>query len=166
MSIIKKVIIEKDELPAVDVVTRSYNVRYRLISEDRNRFSAWSKVYNLVTPIITPTTEFSIITNASHDLVTIAWNLDQTPEVGYFDIWVRWVGSHAESNYPWIYIETVTTNQYNLVYPTTIPDPVNGGTETPNKIRAAIQRAAYPKTKENYPTVSEITVFQTALETL
>jgi hypothetical protein len=89
----------------------------------------------------------------------------QVPGTAYFDIWVRWVGTHAESTYPWQYLVTTTDNKYSLVFPTNIPDPT-GGTELPKKIRVAVQRPTYPKEKENYPTVSEITVFQTALETL
>ncbi len=165
MAIVKKVIIGRDELPSVDLDTRSYNVRYRLISEDRNRVSHWSKIYNLISPIITPITEYAMEIVNSHDVVNVAWNLDQVPGTAYFDIWVRWVGNHAESTYPWQYLVTTTDNKYSLVFPTNIPDPT-GGTELPKKIRVAVQRPTYPKEKENYPTVSEITVFQTALETL
>lgn len=166
MSVVKKVIIGRDELPAVDLDTRSYNVRYRLISEDRNRISHWSNIYNLVSPIITPTTEFSIVVTNAHDLVTVTWNLDQVPDTAYFDVWVRWVGTNSESLYPWQYLATIVDNQYAMVFPTNIPDPVHGGTELPKKIRVAVQRPTYPKEKENYPTVSEITIFQTALTTL
>ena len=98
MSVTKKVVIGKDELPAVDLETRSYNIRYRLISEDRNRVSHWSKMYNLEAPVITPITEYSMVITNAHDMVDVAWNLDQITETAYFDIWVRWVGNHAESN--------------------------------------------------------------------
>ena len=165
MTAIKKVVIGRDELPAVDLETRSYNVRYRLISEDRNRVSYWSKIYNLQSPIITPITEYTMEITNSHDLVTVTWNLDQVPETAYFDIWVKWVGNSSESLYPWQYLATIIDNQYSMVFPTSIPDP-GGGTELPKKIRVAVQRPTYPKEKENYPTVSEITVFETALEVL
>jgi hypothetical protein len=166
MSVIKKVIVYKDELPAVDLDTRSYNIRYRLISEDKNRISPWSKFYNVVTPTVTPIAEYSIAVDNSNDLVTVTWNKDQIPELGDFDIWVKWVGNHDESNYPWAFVATILTNQYAFVFPTSIPDPVNGGTELPKKVRIAVQRPTYPKEKENYPTVSEITVFQTNLTTI
>jgi hypothetical protein len=165
MSVVKKVIISREDLPAVDLDTRSYNVRYRLISEDRNRVSHWSNIYNLESPIITPITEYAIVVTNADDLVTVTWNLNQVPETAYFDVWVKWVGTHAESLYPWQYLATITDNQYAMVFPTNIPDPT-GGTELPKKIRVAVQRPTYPKEKENYPTVSEITVFETALETL
>jgi hypothetical protein len=165
MAVVKKVIIGRDELPAVDLDTRSYNIRYRLISEDRNRISHWSKIYNLESPTITPITEYAIVIANSDDLVTVTWNLDKVPETAYFDVWVKWVGNSNESLYPWQYLATTLDNQYAMVFPASIPDPT-GGTELPKKIRVAVQRPTYPKEKENYPTVSEITVFQTALETL
>lgn len=150
----------------ISILLLSYNIRYRLISEDRNRISPWSKVYNLKVPYIDVISEYSMVINNSHDLVTLTWNLDKVPETLYFDVWVRWVGNHAESNYPWQYDATVNSNQYSLVFPASIPDPVAGGTEAPKKIRVAVQRATFPKEKENYPTSSEITVFETALEVL
>lgn len=44
---IKKVIISKDDLPAVGPIN-NHIVRYRIVSEDKNRTSHWSPVYNLI----------------------------------------------------------------------------------------------------------------------
>jgi uncharacterized protein (DUF2141 family) len=43
---IKKTRILKSALPPVDFDTLKYNTRYRIISEDRNRTSHWSPIYN------------------------------------------------------------------------------------------------------------------------
>jgi uncharacterized protein (DUF2141 family) len=43
---IKKTRIVKSSLPPVDHDTEKYNIRYRIISEDRNRTSHWSPIYN------------------------------------------------------------------------------------------------------------------------
>lgn len=43
---IKKLRILKSSLPPVDHDTEKYNLRYRVISEDRNRTSHWSPIYN------------------------------------------------------------------------------------------------------------------------
>jgi len=43
---IKKTRIIKSSLPPVDHDTEKYNIRYRIISEDRNRTSHWSPIYN------------------------------------------------------------------------------------------------------------------------
>jgi hypothetical protein len=43
---IKKLRIPKASLPPIDYDTLRYNTRYRIISEDRNRTSHWSPIYN------------------------------------------------------------------------------------------------------------------------
>ena len=43
---IKKTRILKSALPPIDHDTLKYNTRYRVISEDRNRTSHWSPIYN------------------------------------------------------------------------------------------------------------------------
>ena len=43
---IKKLRILKSSLPPVDHDTEKYNLRYRVISEDKNRTSHWSPIYN------------------------------------------------------------------------------------------------------------------------
>jgi uncharacterized protein (DUF2141 family) len=43
---IKKTRILKSSLPPIDHDTEKYNIRYRIISEDRNRTSHWSPIYN------------------------------------------------------------------------------------------------------------------------
>jgi hypothetical protein len=43
---IKKTRILKSALPPIDSETLKYNTRYRVISEDRNRTSHWSPIYN------------------------------------------------------------------------------------------------------------------------
>jgi len=43
---IKKTRILKSTLPPVDHDTLKYNTRYRIISEDKNRTSHWSPIYN------------------------------------------------------------------------------------------------------------------------
>jgi hypothetical protein len=43
---IKKTRILKSSLPPIDFDTLTYNTRYRIISEDRNRTSHWSPIYN------------------------------------------------------------------------------------------------------------------------
>ena len=43
---IKKTRILKSALPPVDFDTLKYNTRYRIISEDKNRTSHWSPIYN------------------------------------------------------------------------------------------------------------------------
>lgn len=45
---IKKYIQEFDQLPPINSINEGYSIRYRIISEDRNRVSHWSPVYLVI----------------------------------------------------------------------------------------------------------------------
>ena len=163
---IKKVTIFKNELPAVNANNVSYSVRYRIVSEDKNRFSAWSPIFDLVAPATT-LLDYSITVNSSSSLVTVAWN--PKPELGLsnYDLFVRWIGSGTDNttNYPWAFVSTTPNNSYLFAFPASIPNPA-GGTEAVEYIEVAVQRPTYQKTKENYPTASVLTLFKTPKTTL
>lgn len=163
---IKKVTVFKNELPAVNANTVAYSIRYRVISEDRNRFSAWSPIFDLNAPATT-LLENSIAVDNSNKIVTSVWN--PKPELGIsnYDVFVRWIGNDTDTlaNYPWAFVTTTPNNTYLFSFPTSIPAP-GGGTESVKHIQIAVQRPTYQKTKENYPTVSALTLFQTAKTTV
>jgi hypothetical protein len=52
MTTIKKVIISNDEFPLIQVddIGLYYAIRYRIVSEDRNRYSHWSPIYRVDMP--------------------------------------------------------------------------------------------------------------------
>ena len=113
---IKKVVIPNTSLPYVDFDDNDlfYNIRYRVISEDRNRISHWSKVYKIIMP---PTTDADLpYTSAtrihvnkvgsSPKTIIVTWShpleseLNPDPAkaqlerifdaVSVFDVWIRW----------------------------------------------------------------------------
>jgi len=49
---IKKSIIKKKDLPPFSGETGKIRLRYRVISEDRNRSSHWSKIHEIAMPVI------------------------------------------------------------------------------------------------------------------
>lgn len=66
---IKKVIVSKDNLPPVGP-NNNYLIRYRVVSEDKNRYSHWSQVYDLKAhPVIRVTGAVEI----TDTRVTIMW---------------------------------------------------------------------------------------------
>ncbi len=163
---ITKVTIFKNELPPVDANTVSYSVRYRIVSEDRNRFSSWSPIVDLVAPVTT-LLDYSIAVNNSAKLVTVAWN--PKPELGLsnYDVFIRWIGNGTDNltNYPWAFVTNTPTSNQLFAFPTSIPAP-GGGTEVVKHVEVAVQRPTYQKTKENYPTASVLTLFQTPKTTV
>lgn len=162
---IRKVIVYRNELPPVDSSNLSYNIRYRIVSEDRNRSSAWSNITNVsATAVGNVAFSVNISTPTSGNKVAnIIWNM---PTVAYsnFDIFIKLVGASAASSYQWQYAGRSATNSYSYIIPTTILDPANppSGTETPTKIIVAVQVPSTPPRKENYPTSNIITLFESA----
>jgi hypothetical protein len=141
---IKKVIIPYAELPAIYGDTFTYNIRYRIISEDRNRQSHWSRIYSINAstnndgePLINPysynyiketvTTDSGTTTN-----IRISWQI--TP--GYtvptvlstYDIFVK------RDTGAWTYLDTTSAQTYSVL---------RTGSET--TITIAVQAPTYPK---------------------
>jgi hypothetical protein len=88
-------------LPPINALEKSYFTRYRIISEDRNRFSYWSPIYKIPFDI-----KFSILSASavySSNLITATWSKDINSVSGTlyepsgFDVWIKW------SNTDWIY---------------------------------------------------------------
>lgn len=105
---IKKIIIPKSELPGFFGDHKQYILRYRFISEDKNRTSHWSPVYKIVAED-TPTEILnSIIIDTSNKVVNIAWEPQNNIEE-YF-IYVKW------NNGDWQYYAKTTQTNYSIVY--------------------------------------------------
>jgi hypothetical protein len=71
---IKKVIIKKEDLPGINGDNFSYNIRYRIIQDDKNLSSAWSNFYNLSAATQQVRTNLPY----SYSVDTITNNLGQT----------------------------------------------------------------------------------------
>ena len=165
---IRKVTIPRSELPAVNATSNAYNVRYRIISEDRNRFSAWSPIVQISAPSISLLT-YSVSVNNADLIITAVWNPNPDLALTNYDVFVRWIGNNNAdtlTNYPWTFAANTATNSHLFSVPPTIPNVVGGGTEDVKKIQIALQRASYQRTKEDYPTSAALTLFQTAVITI
>ena len=81
---IKKTRILKSSLPPIDHDTEKYNIRYRIISEDKNRTSHWSPIYNSdgVALVVT-----SGAVSKTGDVITAVWG-DQNDFLEY-DVFVK-----------------------------------------------------------------------------
>jgi hypothetical protein len=100
---IKKVIIPKEKLGTV-IGTNEYVVRYRVVSEDKNRASYWSPNYIVLsTPVPTVLGSVSIV----KEKVDATWeNPLEIPEfdvfVGFNNVTPRWHGTTKTNNYQFI----------------------------------------------------------------
>ena len=102
---IKKVVISKAFLP--DVTTENqYLVRYRIVSEDKNRVSGWSPIFQLDAKPVQPVDgDFSI----SGRVITLVWG-DEESRPSY-DIFVNF------DNNGYTYHGTSLVHTYSLISP-------------------------------------------------
>ena len=131
---IKKVIIPKESLPAYNGTNQSYTVKYRVVSEDKNRMSHWSPQYTLTTA-----SQENVLSSISvlNNIVTVVWN-PGTDINKTFDIYVKW-DSEA-----WTYITNVSTTIYASV--------VKPGATT---VQVAAQVPTFPKQRYTSATIFE-----------
>jgi hypothetical protein len=116
---VKKVIIKKQDLPALNGISQNYLVRYRIVSEDRNRTSHWSPRYKVnVEPEINrdllPTPEpwiaNSAVASADKKIINIVW----TPPANLksdFDLYVKWGADDFK------YVASMQTSSYTILVP-------------------------------------------------
>jgi len=81
---VKKAIVLKSSLPAVDSDTSGYAVRYRIISEDKNRTSHWSPIF--VTSAI-PVQLVNGALSITETIITAVWG-DELNRPSY-DVFVK-----------------------------------------------------------------------------
>lgn len=122
---IKKVVISRENLPSLGFVNGKYNIRYRLISEDRNRISHWSPIYEiplLNTVDLTKTKGTTTVTKDSVNKITSIrsiWTPPADLKTNTFDVYYRLSkSSQTLSDTPYIYAHGISSTSYDLVVST------------------------------------------------
>lgn len=137
---IKKVIIPKASLPQRSGENQNYSVRFRIVSEDKNRNSHWSVKYTLALPDVVETEiDYRVAVDQAHDTITTVW----TPPTGTrseFDVYVKW------DNEPWQFASTVFTTTYSTIIKTGA-----------NHVQIAVQVPTFPKKRYTGSTLFEST---------
>jgi hypothetical protein len=120
---IKKIRIAKDKLPFLGGINGFYNVRFKIMSEDKNRSSAWSPIYTLNTANISSsssllTKSVQIVKKKSATIgiytVDISWSVPQNLQLNSFDIYIKTYLSGNASTYQ--YVGTVNSSSYHAVF--------------------------------------------------
>jgi hypothetical protein len=101
---IKKLRVLKSSLPPVDHDTEKYNLRYRVISEDRNRTSHWSPIYNSDGNNVIGTSGALSITQ---EIITAVWG-DENNHPSY-DVFVSFDGD------PFFWHGTSSVHSYSFL---------------------------------------------------
>jgi hypothetical protein len=107
---IKKIVIKKSDLPAFSGENQTYTVRYRIISEDKNRASHWSAQYKLAAPSST-SVQHGLVIDSSKKILTLAWEKPQNL-TNEFDVYVSWSGGD------WEYAGKVLSTGYSTLVKT------------------------------------------------
>jgi hypothetical protein len=133
--------ISKNNLP-ISSDTGEYIYRYRIVSDDRNRYSAWSPVYRTIAPTIAqilaangvssiPEPTYSVQTSGSDRVANIYWNIPEMfREIEKYDVFIKWGGGS------WEFFNTVNAGSFSIVKPTS---------QTATTISIKIQSVVYPK---------------------
>lgn len=148
---IKKIRIRQKNLPTIDVNEEGYILKYRVVSEDKNRTSQWSP-----TLVVQPNYNYvagDISFNKSGQVATLAWDSVSIQKDGIeirkaheFDIWLRWDRS---DNGDWIYKQRI--DGANISFPIPNTYTINGVVQgsAPNKLSAEIYLKGTPITRES-----------------
>lgn len=135
---VKKVVIKKADLPAYSGDNQSYIVRYRVVSEDKNRTSHWSPQYRLPIPSQAQV-EYAISADPATKMINLVW---QTPESSNnkFDIYIKW------DTDAYVYVGSVATPMYACL--------IKNGAST---VKVAVQVPTFPKERFTSATIFETT---------
>jgi hypothetical protein len=154
-SSLRKVFIPNSQLPPITFDTTTelflgesreeinnlfYALRYRIVSEDRNRRSHWSPITKIAMPDITTpfpytaSNRFSISKSADTEVINAVWSFpgdSENPteyektlrETSSYDVWARWTTSEEEDVEElseldwgaWEYEATVSSNNFSIL---------------------------------------------------
>ena len=109
--VVKKVIVEN----VPKVYQSGYTIRYRVVSEDRNRVSQWSPIYTFERdePFVPVSGEILFI---SERQVSASWEEANTNSL--YEIFINWNDEvDAYSNFVWTYMRTVSSPTYTILAP-------------------------------------------------
>lgn len=113
---IKKIIIPKAKLPGIFASSEEnksvYILRYRFISEDKNRTSHWSPTYKIIAEDTAAEIMNAIVVDNSNKVVNLVWE-PQTNIPEYY-IFIKWNHENPQSKWEF-YAKTSQTN-YSIVY--------------------------------------------------
>jgi hypothetical protein len=154
-----KIVIPVNSLPAPSMTNSTYEVRYRVTSEDRNRVSAWTPIFT-----VDPELQYFVdgdlsllytdvgAVSASWDSVSIMKDIGGTlvevAKVDEFDIWIRWAGSGGANPGDWIYQGRIASNSVSVTVPTLYTYGV-ASTATPLRFYIEVYRPSKERTQDS-----------------
>lgn len=148
---IKKATILNADLPSIDSSIEGYNVRYRIVSEDKNRTSHWSPTF-LIQPNYTFVSN-NISFNKNGSIVQQAWDPvsilksgNEIRQASEYDVWVKYDRSDGGD---WLYLERIQGNSISFPVPSTYK--INGIVQAsqPNRLTTEIYLRGNPISRDS-----------------
>jgi hypothetical protein len=143
---IKKIKISQENLPPINSEIEGYYVRYRIVSDDKNRTSQWSPIIEIIPEYTYSLGEIVFNKNGSiaqqaWDAVTILKDGNAIRQAREYDIWVRWDRNDGGD---WIYKERIEGTNVSFPIPSTytIGGVVQGS--QPNRLSTEIYLKGNP----------------------
>ena len=123
---IKKAVVKKEDLPSFNVITQRYSVRYRIVSDDKNRYSHWSPYHSLG---VASEQELECSVLVNNRIVNMVWAGPEDEIVVSYDVYFKY--GTAE----WKYVATTLVNQFSRLIPASV-----------STLYVSLHRSTYPKT--------------------
>ena len=162
--VIKQIKISQENLPTINSITGKYDIRYRIVSEDKNRTSHWSPIINIDPQYTYVSGNISIassgITTVAWDTVTVKIGTQVIRQAKDYDVWVKW--SKASGLGDWNYVQRISGNSVSFVHPSTFY--INGvdQEDAPNRVTVEIYLKGEPVTRDSI----NLLVYSPAIHTI
>lgn len=161
---IKKAKVLQADLPTMNSETNTYSIRYRIVSEDRNRVSHWSPIiaidpgYTYVPGNIVISKTSSYV-NIIWDPVTIMKGTSTIRQAKDYDVWIKFGKSDLGD---WKYSERISGNSTSFLIPEdyTVNGVAQG--EKPNQLTVEIFLKGNPISR----VTRDLLVYNPAVETV
>jgi hypothetical protein len=142
LPLIRLATVYSQELLAEEIDKLYYDFRYRIVSEDRSRTSAWSPIERILMTETgsgknldgvsyfpyTSDERIQVSTSGTPAAIVAVWNKPPAPSqfeaifnrVSVYDVWVRWT-TEANANesstdwLPWKYVTTTSSDSFSIV---------------------------------------------------
>jgi hypothetical protein len=163
--VIKKAKVSKNNLPAINSSSETYGVRYRVISEDKNRSSSWSPIFDIdpnytYVPGKINITSSSGAVSVTWDPVSIKIGTNVIKDETDYDVWIKWSQANALGDF--IYVRRVTGNSTSFVVPDTYYINTVDQSYVPTRITVEVYLKGDPITRN----VAYLRVYNPAIHTI
>lgn len=142
-----KVIIPKESLSAFSSADDAYLIRYRIVSKDSDRKSAWSNNELVSISMSNATvpepgaTVYNISISQASDTATVVWTPPPSLKTNTYDVYVNWSGAG------WKYIAQVSATSF-----------ATNIAPAETTVQVAVQVPTYPKSRHTLATLFETAV--------